>query len=381
MNLSLILLDHETADFGAVFTRNLYPGAPVLVGRQRLARPAIRGVLANNKISNVCTANGIADAQHLLARLGELTGGSAEDYLCASTGIIGWELPVREMEASLPALVSGASAASILPVARAIMTTDAFPKVRAASVGGGRIVGIAKGAGMIEPNMATLLCFICTDVAVPRERLREDLAWCVQRTLNRLSIDGDQSTSDTAIILSSGLMGPADPRAFRSALQEVLSGLAFDIVRNAEGIGHAMRVRVQQAQDETVALGVARAVANSPLVKTAVFGNDPNVGRIVSAIGDYIGNTGGKLDTGRTIVRMGGEEIFSGGCFRLDAEKENRLCGYLRSRALDTKRTPWPQHDRTVDIEILLDGASPGVEVLGSDLSYDYVRENADYRS
>jgi len=381
MNLSLILLDHETADFGAVFTRNLYPGAPVLIGRQRLMRRTIRGVLANNRISNVCTPNGIRNAQHLLHRLGELTGGSAEDYLCASTGIIGWEIPVREMETSLPALVSGASAASILPVARAIMTTDAFPKVRAATVGAGRIVGIAKGAGMIEPNMATLLCFICTDVAVPRERLREDLSWCVQRTLNRLSIDGDQSTSDTAIILSSGLQGPADPHAFRSALHEVLAGLAFDIVRNAEGIGHAIRVRVERAQDEEVALGVARAVANSPLVKTAVFGNDPNVGRIVSAIGDYIGNTGGKLETGRTIVRMGGEEVFSGGCFRLDAEKENRLCEYLRSRALDTKRVPWPQHDRTVDIEILLDGASPGVEVLGSDLSYDYVRENADYRS
>ena len=381
MDLSLILLDDETADFGAVFTRNLYPGAPVLIGRQRLTRPTIRGLLANNRISNVCTPNGVGDAEHLLRRLGMLTGGSAEDYLCASTGIIGWALPVREMEASLPALVSGASSASILPVARAIMTTDAFPKVRAATVGRGRIVGIAKGAGMIEPNMATLLCFICTDISVPRDRLREDLAWCVQRTLNRLSIDGDQSTSDTAIILSSGLEGPADPREFCSALHDVLAGLAFDIVRNAEGIGHAMRVRVEHAQDEAAALGVARAVANSPLVKTAVFGNDPNVGRIVSAIGDHMGNTGGKLETGRTIVRMGGEEVFSGGCFRLDAEKENRLCEYLRSRALDTKRVPWPQHDRTVDIEIWLDGASPGVEVLGSDLSYDYVRENADYRS
>ncbi len=275
MNLSLILLDRETEDFGAVFTRNLFPGAPVLIGRQRLMRRTIRGVLANNRISNVCTPNGTGDAQHLLDRLARLTGGSAEDYLCASTGIIGWALPVREMEASLPGLVSGASAASILPVARAIMTTDAFPKVRSVSVGAGRIVGIAKGAGMIEPNMATLLCFICTDIAVPRERLREDLAWCVQRTLNRLSIDGDQSTSDTAIVLSSGAAGPADRDSFRSALHEVLAGLAFDIVRNAEGIGHAMRVRVERAQDEAVALGVARAVANSPLVKTAVFGNDP----------------------------------------------------------------------------------------------------------
>jgi glutamate N-acetyltransferase/amino-acid N-acetyltransferase len=381
MNLSLLLLDHESRDFGAVFTRNLFPGAPVLIGRARLERPAIRGVLVNNKISNVCTPRGVDDALGLLDRLGGLTGARGDDFLCASTGIIGWELPVREMQESLPSLVKGLSASSILPMARAIMTTDAFPKVRAAAADKGKIVGIAKGAGMIEPNMATLLCFLCTDVAVPRERLREDLAWCVHRTLNRLSIDGDQSTSDTAILLSSGLKGPADPKEFRAALLDVLAGLAFDIVRNAEGIGHAIRVRVDRAQDEATGLGVARAVVNSPLVKTAVFGNDPNVGRIVSAIGDYMGNTGGKLDTGRTVVRMGGEEIFSNGCFRLDADKERRLCEYLRGRAFDTKRIPWPQHDRTVDIEITLDGVSPGVEILGSDLSYDYVRENADYRS
>jgi glutamate N-acetyltransferase/amino-acid N-acetyltransferase len=266
-------------------------------------------------------------------------------------------------------------------MARAIMTTDAFPKVRASAVGRGRIVGIAKGAGMIEPNMATLLCFLCTDVAVPREQLRDDLSWCVQRTLNRLSIDGDQSTSDTVILLSSGAKGTADPREFRAALLEVLSGLAFDIVRNAEGIGHAMRVRVERAQDEAAGLGIARAVVNSPLVKTAVFGNDPNVGRIVSAVGDYLGNTGGRLETAKAVVKLGGEEIFSKGCFRLDAAKERRLSEYLRARAFDTRRVAWPQHDRTVDIEITLDGTSAGVEILGSDLSYDYVRENADYRS
>jgi glutamate N-acetyltransferase/amino-acid N-acetyltransferase len=329
----------------------------------------------------VGTPGGQEDAELLLGRLGELLKTPGEMFLAASTGIIGWQLPVKEMSAALPALVGQAVGGSILPMARAIMTTDAFPKVRRAAAGAGSIVGIAKGAGMIEPNMATLLCFLCTDVAVPRERLREDLAWCVERTLNRLSIDGDQSTSDTAILLSSGMKGPADPEEFRAALLEVLAGLAFDIVRNAEGIGHAIRVRVERALDEATALGVARAVVNSPLVKTAVFGNDPNVGRIVSAIGDYMGNAGGMLATGRTIVRMGGEVIFSEGCFRLDADKELRLCEYLRGRALDTKRVPWPQHDRTVDIEITLDGASPGVEILGSDLSYDYVRENADYRS
>jgi len=381
MNLSLLMLDRPTQDFGAVFTRNRFPGAPVAIGRERLSRRTTRGVLVNNKISNVCTPHGVADAEELLAGLAKLAGCAAEELFGASTGIIGWELPTREMAASLPGLVSGLRGGSLLPVARAIMTTDAFPKVRSATVGNGRIVGTAKGAGMIEPNMGTLLCFLCTDLAVPREELREDLAWCVERTLNRISVDSDQSTSDTAILFSSGLKARVSREEFRGALREVLAGLAFDIVRNAEGIGHAMRVRVGKAHDEATALGAARAIVNSPLVKTAVFGNDPNVGRIVSAVGDYLGNAGLELDTSRTSVSMGGEEIFAGGSFRLDSAKEERLSAYLRGRAFDTKRVPWPQHDRTVDIVVQLDGSSAEVEVLGSDLSYDYVKENADYRS
>ena len=381
MNVSLLLLEEESADFGAVFTRNRFPGAPVLIGRERLSQPRIRGVLVNNKISNVGTPRGREDAELLLGRLGELLQTPGERFLAASTGIIGWELPVREMSAALPALVTKAGTGSILPMARAIMTTDAFPKVRRAAAGSGSIVGIAKGAGMIEPNMATLLCFLCTDCAVERDRLREHLAWCVERSLNRISVDSDQSTSDTAILISSGRAGPVDDGAFREGLLSVLSGLAFDIVRNAEGIGHAMRVRVEGAPDEGTALGAARAIVNSPLVKTAIFGNDPNVGRIVSAVGDYLGNARLALDVSRAVVRMGGEEIFSGGCFRLDAEKELRLSGYLKGRALDTKRIPWPQHERTVDIDVVFDEGSAAVEVLGSDLSYDYIRENADYRS
>jgi glutamate N-acetyltransferase / amino-acid N-acetyltransferase len=381
MNLSLILLDEETPDFAATFTRNRFPGAPVLIGRERLSQPAVRGVLVNNKISNVCTPRGKEDALALLAGLGKLVGAPAERFFTASTGIIGWELPVADMHAALPGLVAGLDASSILPVARAIMTTDAFPKVRRAAVGGATIVGAAKGAGMIEPNMGTLLCFICTDAAVTREKLREHLSWCVERSLNRISIDGDQSTSDTAILLSSGRAGAVGDEEFRRGLLEVLSGLAFDIVRNGEGIGHVMRVRVERASDEAAALAVGKAVVNSPLVKTAVFGNDPNVGRIVSAIGDYMGNAGLRLDPAQVTVRLGGEDIFGGGCFRLDAEKERRLAAYLKGRAMGTRRVAWPQHDRTVDIEIALDGRSPAVEVLGSDLSYDYVKENADYRS
>ena len=381
MNLALILLDEPSPDFAAVFTKNRFPGAPVLVGRRRLKENAIRGVLVNNKISNVCAPHGEEDAQALLRALGVLVDALAESFFAASTGIIGWGLPLHEMEETLPRLVAGLGGGSILPVARAIMTTDAFPKVRRASVGKGMIVAVAKGAGMIEPNMATMLCFVCTDVAVPREALREDLAWCVERSLNRISVDSDQSTSDTAIVLSSGRRGPCAREDFRRGLLEVLSGLAFDIMRNAEGVGHVMRVKVGGTAHERTAVSVARAIVNSPLVKTAIFGNDPNVGRIVSAVGDYMGNAGEPFDPAAMTVRMGGMEIFAAGSFRLDADREEKLNHYLKERALDSKRPPWPQHDRTVDIEVILGTSPASVEVLGSDLSYEYVRENADYRS
>ena len=381
MNLALILLDEPSPDFAAVFTKNRFPGAPVLVGRRRLTENAIRGVLVNNKISNVCAPHGEEDAQALLRALGVLVDAPAEGFFAASTGIIGWGLPLHEMEETLPRLVAGLGGGSILPVARAIMTTDAFPKVRRASVGKGTIVAVAKGAGMIEPNMATMLCFACTDVAVPRKALREDLAWCVERSLNRISVDSDQSTSDTAILLSSGRRGPCTREDFRRGLLEVLSGLAFDIMRNAEGVGHVVRVKVGGTANERTAVSVARAIVNSPLVKTAIFGNDPNVGRIVSAVGDYMGNAGEPFDPAAMTVRMGGIDIFAAGSFRLDSDREEKLNQYLKERALDSKRPPWPQHDRTVDIEVILGTSPASVEVLGSDLSYEYVSENADYRS
>jgi glutamate N-acetyltransferase/amino-acid N-acetyltransferase len=381
MNLSLIELSEETRDFAALFTKNRFPGAPVLIGRERLPRQAVRGVLINNKISNVCAPGGREDAERLLSTLGGLLGASGQDFFTASTGIIGWRLPIGEMEACLPGLVRNLDSGSILPVARGIMTTDSFPKVRRAAVGRGSIVAIAKGAGMIEPNMATLLCFICTDVAVDRDRLREDLAFCVERSLNRISIDSDQSTSDMTLLFASGRKGKADPQEFRQSLLSVLSALAEDIVRNAEGGAHVVSVEVSGARDSRTAVGAGKAIVNSPLVKTAIFGNDPNVGRIVSALGDYLGSEGIPADTGKVTVRMGGMEIFSGGAFRLDASKEEKLSAYLKRAGFDPKIKGFPQHDRRVEIEVLMEGSAPPERVLGTDLSYEYVRENADYRS
>ena len=172
-----------------------------------------------------------------------------------------------------------------------------------------------------------------------------------------------------------------DSDELRAALLAVLSGLAGDIVRNAEGGSHVIRVSVAGARDEALAVGIGKAIVNSPLVKTAVHGNDPNVGRIVSAIGDFMGNAGLPLDPRAVTVRMGSVEIFSGGCFRLDAEKEKTLSAYLRDCSWPAGLKGYPAHDRSVAIEVVLDGAAPAVEVQGSDLSAEYVRENADYRS
>jgi len=381
MNLSLILADRQTSEFAAVYTANRFPGAPVVLGRERLGRDGVQGILVNNRIANVCTPSGRADAERLLASLGRSAGSPGEAFLPASTGIIGWRLPVAEMEAALPGLVAGARGGSIVPVARAIMTTDRFPKVRGRTVGHGRLVGIAKGAGMIEPRLGTLLCFLLTDVGVGREELRSALAWAAGRTLNRISIDGDQSTSDMAVLLSSRAKGPADPAEFRAALHGVLADLAADVVRNGEGASHVIRVTVSGAGDDEAAAGAGKAVVNSPLVKTAVCGNDPNVGRLACAIGDWAGGAAAGLDPASVAVRLGGVEVLAGGFFRLDTAKEERLSAYLRDAAFDPAARGFPAHDRCVDIEVSLGGGPGAATVLGSDLSSEYVRENADYRS
>ena len=380
MNLALILLDEPTGSFAARYTSNRFAGAPVLIGRERLEERRVRGVLVNNKVANVGAATGVEDAHAVLRELGELLGTPERELLPASTGVVGWRLPVADITPALPGLAAGLQRRSLLPVARAIMTTDAWPKLRRARVGQGVLVGTAKGAGMIEPNLATMLVFLLTDVDIGREALRQELARAAEASFNRISVDGDQSTSDMVVVLSSRRK-PAVPRAeFRRALEEVCRGLAGDIVRNGEGVGHVLRVRVRGVP---VALALAKAVVNSPLVKTAVFGNDPNVGRILSALGDRLATAPGgeALPLERLSVRMGGTLLYEDGGFRLGARTEQVLSRYLKACALPLPHRGYPPHERCVDIEVTGPGRAAEVEVLGADLSYEYVRENADYRS
>jgi glutamate N-acetyltransferase / amino-acid N-acetyltransferase len=391
MTLTLIALDRPTPDFAAVYTRNAFPGAPILIGRRRLAEPALGAILVNNKISNVCAPGGVEAAEQLCAATARLLGCRPPEILPSSTGVIGWRLPVEEMVAALPRLVAALTPGSVLPAAEGMMTTDLFPKVRCALVGGGRIVGIAKGAGMIEPNLATMLVYILTDLAVPRDPLRAMLAQAVDASFNCISVDSDTSTSDTVVALASGRVPCPDPAAFASALATVCRDLAEDVVRNGEGVHHVMRVRVTGAPDPALARSLGKAIVNAPLFKCAVAGNDPNVGRLVQAIGRHVGAQAPGTDLSRLKLRLGGVEIFADGVFRLNPEKEVALVNHLHGAELYASVPPkngvftppvdFPAHERCVEIEVDLGLGRAGATVLGADLTHEYISENADYRS
>jgi glutamate N-acetyltransferase/amino-acid N-acetyltransferase len=391
MNLTVIALDQPTTAFAALFTRNAFPGAPVIIGRTRLAEPSLGAIVINNKISNVCAPDGVATAERVCAAAAAQLGLSPRQVLPSSTGVIGWALPEEAMIAALPAAVGALAPGSVLPAAEGIVTTDLYPKVRRADVGGGSIVGIAKGAGMIEPNLATMLVYLLTDIAVPRAELRQMLARATDASFNAISIDSDTSTSDTVVALSSGRVPFADWGAFERALHQVCRDLAEDVVRNGEGVRHVIRVTVREAASLGLARALGKAVVNGPLFKCAVAGNDPNVGRLIQAIGKHVGAHAPGTDLSGLRATMGGIEIFSGGVFRLNPEKEAALVAHLRSAELYASQVgpdgvfsapiDFPPHERAVELEIALGNGAASATVLGGDLTHEYVSENADYRS
>jgi glutamate N-acetyltransferase/amino-acid N-acetyltransferase len=391
MTLTLIALDRPTADFAAVFTRNAFPGAPVLVGRARLEAPLLGAIVINNKISNVCAPGGVAAAERVCAEAARILGFAPSEVLPSSTGVIGWGLPVDAIVGALPSAVAALGGGSILPAAEGIVTTDLYPKVRRAPVGAGSVVGIAKGAGMIEPDMATMLVYILTDLAVQRGELRRMLAGAVGPTFNSISIDSDTSTSDTVALVSSGRVPCPDAGAFERALRTVCADLAEDVVRNGEGVRHVIRVSVTNAPDAAAARALGKTIVNAPLFKCAVAGNDPNVGRLVQAVGKHAGSRAPGVDLSRMRMTLGGVEIFSAGAFRLDPSRESALVAHLKGAELYASAPPvdgvyrppvdFPAHERCVEVGIDLAGGGASATVLGADLTHEYVSENADYRS
>ena len=389
IKLTAIVAPAASRAWAAVLTRNRVTGAPVEVVRGHRGRP-VRGVVINNKVANVCAADGEAAARGVLASVGDALGVPAAELLPASTGVIGWQLPVDALAAAAPALAANVGVTTAAEAAAAIMTTDAYPKLRsAATPSGHRVLGIAKGAGMIEPDMATMLAFIVTDAPAGADELQEELRGAARASFNAITVDGDQSTSDMVVLLSSRERAPGAARVagLGAAVREVCTGLAGDIVRNGEGTRHVMEIAVTSRLPEADALAVAKAVGNGPLVKTAVYGNDPNVGRIAGAVGDYLGSRPDLRHVGARdlTISLGDRQVFAGGVFTLGPALERDLSDYLASCTCDSSGG-FPPHDRVVRIGIRIAGGAPEreprtVRALAADLGYEYVRENADYRS
>lgn len=391
MRVTVIALDAPTPAFGAMFTRNAFPGAPVMLGRRRLEHDALAAIVVNNKVSNVGAPEGIASSERVCRCVATELGVDPNTILPSSTGVIGWRLPVDAMEPALRRACTERRRDSLLPAAEAIMTTDSYPKLRRIAVGDGHIVAMAKGAGMVEPHLATMLAFALTDVDIARNDLRGALRNAVETSFNRLSIDSDTSTSDSVVAVASGRAGPCSVDAFTAALTTVFGQLARDVVRNGEGVHHVLRVCVDQAPDEAFAVDLGRAIVNSPLTKSAICGNDANVGRLLQIVGKQVGLSGKKLDLAALRLTVGGHEVFVDGTFRLGPRMETILTEYLRGAELYASRpdadgrfrppVDFPRHERCVEIGVHLGAGSASAEIVGADLSHEYIDENAYYRS
>jgi glutamate N-acetyltransferase/amino-acid N-acetyltransferase len=358
----------------AVFTRNAFCAAPVTVAREHLAN-APRWLLVNSGNANAGTgARGLEDARRTCQLLAGLTGGRGEEVLPFSTGVIGEYLPVDKIAAALPAALEASTESGWERAARAIMTTDTRPKTafRSIMLDGHEVavMGIAKGAGMIQPNMATMLAFIATDANVGAETLQNCLAEVADRTFNCITVDGDTSTNDACVLMATGCSGApridrdsAHYPLFAEAVQAVCGELAEAIVRDGEGATKLMRIHVEQAASETEARGVAKTIAHSPLVKTAFFASDPNWGRILAAVGrsDCPG-----LDIGKVAIWL--DDV----CI---VEQGGRAPSYTEAAG----QAVMARDDIT--IRVLLGRGTASQRVLTCDFSYDYVRINAEYRT
>lgn len=373
----MLIVSDVLCDAAAVYTQNLVCGAPVTVTRENLKNGKARAVICNSGIANTCNADGVEKAEAMCALTEQYTGIPANDVVVASTGVIGQPIDLEPIQSGMQTLVDGLNENGSSAAAQAIMTTDTVKKEIAVSVelSGGKtctLGAIAKGSGMIHPNMATMLSFITTDANISAEMLQKALRWCVTRSYNMLSVDGDTSTNDTVAILANGLCGNTrmeteneDYNAFCSALFEICSHVVRMLAKDGEGATKLVVCEVVGAADEETARVCAKSVIRSPLVKTAMFGSDANWGRVLCALG----YAGAAIDVSKIDVsfrsRKGTVPVCKNGAgieFSEEKAKEVLL---------------------EDEIEILVDLNSGDAEATayGCDLTYDYVKINGDYRT
>jgi len=359
-----------------VFTRNRFCAAPVRVCREHLARGEVRALVVNTGVANAGTgAAGLADARAVCAAAAGAIGCAPEQVLPFSTGVILEPLPVDRLIAALPAAIAALSETGWADAAQAIMTTDTVPKARSRRVAiGGRpvtITGIAKGAGMIHPDMATMLAFVATDAAVSQAVLERLVRGAAVGSFNCITVDGDTSTNDSFVVIASGRAGNAeviepegaDFEALRVALEALAVELAQAIVRDGEGATKFITVAVEGGRDIAECRRAAFAIAHSPLVKTAFFASDPNLGRILSAIG-----ASGIADLEADRLRVWLDEV-------LVAERGGRAASYREEDGARVMKQP------EITVRVDLARGSAQATVWTCDLSHGYVTINADYRS
>ena len=360
------------ATVAGVFTTNRVKAAPVLLDMERIKTGRCRAIVVNSKNANCCTGKqGMQDAVAMGHAVSQALNIDEGDVMVASTGVIGALLPLKKIIAAAPCLVQSLTADGFMACARAMMTTDTVPKLvrRLGTLNGTpfNVVGLAKGSGMIAPNMATMLCFVCTDIAAQPETLQSILLKSVDNSLNRIIIDGDTSTNDTTLILANGQSGISledhpEADAFQKVLDDVLMTLAKELVRDAEGGTKVVAIQVKGAVSTENARKMAETIANSPLVKTAIFGEDANWGRIAAAAGRAnVPFEPDQVDIFFDDVQMAARGLSCGG------QAESAATAVLKK----------PEFTITVDLHVGQGEAA----VLTCDFSIDYVKINADYRS
>jgi glutamate N-acetyltransferase/amino-acid N-acetyltransferase len=359
------------ASVAAMFTRNRVAAAPVVVGRAHLKRNKgrVRAVLVNAGNANCATgAAGIAVSEESCVALGKALEAAPEFVIPSSTGIIGVPLPVEKLVAAVPQVVAGRAGDvdALKAFATAIMTTDTRMKLASVEFAAGkktvRVAGVCKGSGMIHPNMATMLVYVFTDLEAEPKELQTALKAAVDTTFNAISVDGDTSTNDTVLLLASGAskvkLG-AVQKKFAEALRGVCKSLAEQVVRDGEGAEHLVRLQIAGAKSVDEARVIARSIANSPLVKTAWAGCDPNWGRVLSSVG----KSGVAVDPAKINIYFGPQQVCKGGTAHpFDAQKAHE---YLKQREYE--------------IKVELGRGKSALEFLTCDLTVEYVHINADY--
>ncbi len=346
-----------------VFTQSRFAGPSVLISREHIANLSAQAVVVISKNANVATGVvGMEHAKEVTESVATKLGIAAHDVLIASTGVIGRVYPIENIRNGIAHLPTPLPDNNAEDVATGIMTTDTVNKISEATIAGSsaRVVGVAKGVGMIEPNMATLIAMVFTDAKIESSNLDRIFRAVINRTLNCVSVDTDTSTSDTAVILASGVAGDVNEQAFETALESVLLELTKKIARDGEGAETLIEVHVDNAKDAEEAKTVAKAIVNSPLVKTAVHGADPNWGRVAMAIGKCSQYT--DIDQNNVVIRFGAQEVYP---TRVTEAGLEQLSAYMRGD--------------DVLIHVSLNTGISSATVWGCDLTDGYVRINADY--